>query len=128
MIESAPGSDTPHTVLNRVRDPRDEAAWLEFFAYCDPKLRRFARELHLDPHSTDEVCREAWHRLWIKIQRFEYEPGKRFRHWLWIFFKRQAIDYLKMRGRERHLLSRDLQGVRARAIDAGERGEEGAPS
>jgi RNA polymerase sigma factor (sigma-70 family) len=97
------GTETPYAILNRVRDVRDHPAWCEFYAFCDRHFQRFGKQLRLDPHTSEEVRREAWHRLWKKMQTFEYDPGKKFRHWLWIFFRRQALDHIKKRRREREV-------------------------
>lgn len=100
----AEGSSTPHSLLRRLRDPRNDPAWTDFYARYDPLLRRFCRQINLDPQTSDELCARAWEGLAGKMRTFEYDPGKRFRHWLWIYFRRQALDFLKARRRDRLLL------------------------
>jgi len=92
---------TSEILLSRVYDQRDRSAWIEFFTRYDALLRDFSRCLRLDQNTTDELLSIVWDRLWLKMQTFEYDPGKKFRHWLWIFYRRQALDYLKSRRRTR---------------------------
>ena len=92
---------TSEVLLSRIYDQRDRPAWIEFFTRYDALLRDFSRCLRLDQNTTDELLSIVWDRLWRKMQTFEYDPGKKFRHWLWSFYRNQALDYLKSRRRAR---------------------------
>ncbi len=104
MVEMESDSRTPATILNRVRDPRDHHAWQEFFTFCDGQFRKFSRQLRLDFQTGEEIRCEAWDSLWKKMSTFQYDTGKRFRHWLYIFYQCRVRDHLKAQGKEHDLL------------------------
>ena len=91
------GSATSSTLLNRVRDERDHPAWNEFFSRYDPLLREWCGDYRLDDESVDELCQNAWRRLWPRMRNFQYDPSLRFRGWLRRFLHCCAMDLLKER-------------------------------
>lgn len=88
------GGTTSPTLLDRVRDRQDHPAWAEFFGRYDPLLRCWCRRFGLRSDDADELCQRTWDRLWPLMQAFQYDPGRRFRGWLWRLFRSRAIDML----------------------------------
>lgn len=97
MDQQDAGTTSP-TLLERVRDRGDHPAWAEFVGRYDPLLRRWSRRYRLDEDSSDELCQRTWDRLWPLMETFQYDPSRRFRSWLWCFFRSRAMDMLGERG------------------------------
>jgi RNA polymerase sigma-70 factor (ECF subfamily) len=71
------------SLLLRIRDPRDAAAWREFDAIYRPMLLRFAKARKLDAHEAEDVVQHCMTAIHEHIERFEYDPSKgRFKGWL----------------------------------------------
>lgn len=100
-MPQAHGDTTSPTLLSRVRDARDDRAWAEFVARYEPLLRQWCRYYRLDPETCDELCQRTWERLWPVMRTYRYDPGRRFRGWLWSFFRSRAADLLAERTRVR---------------------------
>lgn len=76
--------DTTHqSLLLRIRDPADTAAWRQFDEIYRPMLRRFALARGLDDSAADDVVQHAMLAVSTHIQSFEYDPARgRFKAWL----------------------------------------------
>lgn len=69
--------DTTRTsLLARVRDPRDNAAWTEFDGIYRPILARYAAARGLSPADVDDVVQHCMAALVKHMRSFEYDPGK----------------------------------------------------
>ncbi len=74
---------TRHSLLIRVRDQADQAAWVEFDGIYRPMLQRFARARGLDPAAADEIAQQCMTAVHRYIGGFEYDPTRgRFKAWL----------------------------------------------
>jgi RNA polymerase sigma factor (sigma-70 family) len=93
VIRSDDESTRP-SLLERVRDRQNHPAWVEFFAYYDPMLRRWSRHLGFGDEASDELLQRTWERVWPLLLTFEYDPSRRFRGWLWRIFDSRAMDML----------------------------------
>ena len=98
-MKNANGGKTSPTLLNRVANWEDNAAWITFFSQYDGVLRRWSRRFRLD----DDTCEELLQRVWIELSRrmpeFRYDPGRSFRGWLWQFFHSRALDLVRQRAK-----------------------------
>ncbi len=88
---------TCRTLLGRVSDWRDVAAWDEFKGTYDPMLRRWCRRRGLDDHATDEVCQRIWIELADRMKTFQYDPNRSFRGWLRRLCESRIIDFVRQR-------------------------------
>ncbi len=71
------------SLLIRVRNHQDQAAWREFDAIYRPMLYRFARKRGLDRVDAEEAAQQSLAAVSQHIQSFEYDPDKgRFKAWL----------------------------------------------
>lgn len=74
---------TRASLLIRVRDRNNAAAWREFDAIYRPMLGRFARARGLDNSTADDVVQFAMLAIAEHIGGFDYNPDKgRFKAWL----------------------------------------------
>jgi RNA polymerase sigma-70 factor (ECF subfamily) len=88
---------TSGTLLDRVRDWRDEPAWAEFHDRYDPLLHRWCARFAFDADTADELCQRIWVELMARMRTFRYDPGGGFRKWLWRLFWSRAVDLLRHR-------------------------------
>jgi len=71
------------SLLQRVRDPSDQAAWREFDALYRPLLMRFARARGLADPDAEEVVQQCMAALATYMHRFTYDATRgRFKGWL----------------------------------------------
>jgi RNA polymerase sigma-70 factor (ECF subfamily) len=116
---SSSSESTRPSLLVRVRDPNDRAAWQEFDAIYRAILMRYARGRGLSPEAAEEVAQECLVRLSQRLPEFEYSPIRgRFRGFLKTMVVRLVIDSL--RRRHPHLSDDQLLG----AADTGESPEQ----
>lgn len=88
------------SLLVRVRDPRDEAAWLEFVEVYAPLIYRYARHSGLQEADADDVTQDVLRTTVRTMPAFEYDPRRgRFRGWLRTLTINQVRDHLARRKR-----------------------------
>lgn len=71
------------SLLSRVRDPADQAAWSEFEARYRDLIRRYAQARGLQFCDAEDVCQVVFLRLSRYLRGFQYKPSRgRFRNYL----------------------------------------------
>jgi RNA polymerase sigma-70 factor (ECF subfamily) len=77
-------SETTHpSLLSRVRDPADAAAWREFEARYRDLIRRYCRRCGLQTADAEDVGQLVMLALARALQRFRFDPARgRFRDYL----------------------------------------------
>lgn len=71
------------SLLIRIRNRQDSAAWAEFDAVYRPILRRFARARGLDDDQVEDVVQHCMMAVTQHIAAFDYDPSRgRFKGWL----------------------------------------------
>jgi len=102
---------TRRTLLARVRDPADHAAWVEFHGLYAPLLLRYARALGLSRDDAEEVRDHCLALLATRMRTFEYRPERgRFKTWLHRLAHDRSVDLLRRR-RPQHADTRALGRV-----------------
>ena len=92
---------TRSTLLMRVRDPADTAAWGEFVALYEPMLTAYLRHQGLGPEDTRDVVQEVFARLVKSLPEFELQRRRgRFRTWLWQVCRSALVDWARRRRRQ----------------------------
>src|SRR6516162_7058033 len=92
---------TRSTLLMRVRDPADAAAWGEFLALYEPMLTAYLRHQGLGPEDTRDVVQDVFARLVKSLPDFELERRRgRFRTWLWQVCRSALVDWARRRRRQ----------------------------
>ncbi len=78
------GPNTTHvTLLERVANADDEAAWTEFCERYGPLIRSFARRRHVNAAEIDDIMQDVLMILTKSMPKFEYDPAKgKFRSYL----------------------------------------------
>ncbi len=84
VSESQPSLLHTHpSLLVRLRDVRDVAAWSLFVEVYTPLIYRYCRKYHLQEADAAEVAQEVLFQVNRSIGTFEYQPERgRFRDWL----------------------------------------------
>jgi RNA polymerase sigma-70 factor (ECF subfamily) len=90
---------TPASLLQLLREPGQEQAWARFVDLYGPLLLHWARR-RLPEDEAPELVQEVFARLLEKLPGFTYEPGKRFRGYLYRVTLHCWHDWLRHRGRE----------------------------
>jgi RNA polymerase sigma-70 factor (ECF subfamily) len=74
---------TRPSLLLRIRDRSDAAAWAEFDSIYRPMLSRIAAARGLDPATADDIVQECMAAVHRHIGGFQYDPERgRFKGWL----------------------------------------------
>jgi RNA polymerase sigma-70 factor (ECF subfamily) len=81
---------TRASLLLRLRDPRDEAAWGEFVGLYAPLIYGYARKQGLQDADAADLCQDVLTAVAGAIGRLEYDPARgAFRNWLFTVVRRQ---------------------------------------
>jgi RNA polymerase sigma-70 factor, ECF subfamily len=90
---------TPASLLERLQQQHDEAAWAKFVQLYTPLLRHWVRRLGLEGQDADDAVQDIFTLLVQKLPAFHYDHGKRFRGWLWTV----TLNCYRERLRRQHL-------------------------
>jgi RNA polymerase sigma-70 factor, ECF subfamily len=99
--------ETRHSLLHRLYDRADTAAWSEFCTIYEPVIYRFAKRYGLQDADAREVSQEVLLVVSRKVEVFDTQANGRFRGWLSAIARHAAIDLLRRR-RERPLGGSDI--------------------
>ncbi len=84
------------TLLERVRDAKDQASWREFYGLYQPLLYRYARARRLDRDVAEEILQQCMTVLAQKMPEFEYAKERGgFKYWLRRLVNNKINDYFK---------------------------------
>jgi RNA polymerase sigma factor (sigma-70 family) len=90
-------ADLPPTrasLLLRLRDPRDGAAWREFVELYAPLVHGYARKRGLQDADAADLCQEVLRAVAGAVGRLEYDPGRgAFRNWLFTVVRRKLSNW-----------------------------------
>src|SRR5262245_11384681 len=75
-------TETPATLIDRLRRPGDPTAWAEFVHLYTPLLYRWAGQLGLGPAESADLVQEVFLSLLKALPEFEYDRRRSFRAWL----------------------------------------------
>jgi len=91
---------TPASLLFRLRDPQDHAAWMEFVSLYEPVVYRLLRRHGLQDADSREVMQELFMAVSRSIKRWAPTKEQRaFRSWLRRVARNLVINWLKHRNR-----------------------------
>jgi RNA polymerase sigma-70 factor (ECF subfamily) len=74
---------TPASLLERLRQPDERAAWDHFVELYTPLLYHWAGQLGLQGHDAADLVQDVFTLLVQHLPAFTYDPKRRFRNWLW---------------------------------------------
>jgi RNA polymerase sigma-70 factor (ECF subfamily) len=85
---------TRASLLVRLRDPRDEAAWGEFVDLYAPLLYHYARKQGLQDADAVDLCQEVISTVAGAVGRLEYDQRRgTFRGWLFTIVRRKLSNW-----------------------------------
>jgi RNA polymerase sigma factor (sigma-70 family) len=96
-------ADIPPTrasLLVRLRDPRDEAAWTQFLDLYGPLIYGFARKQGLQDADASDLSQEVLGDVAGAVGRLEYDPCRgAFRNWLFTIVRRKLSAWRSSQAR-----------------------------
>ena len=88
---------TPASLLYRLRQPDEVAAWGRFVELYTPLLFHWSRKLGLQESDASDLVQEVFLILWRKLPEFEYDPVRSFHAWLRTIFLNRHRSRLRTR-------------------------------
>lgn len=89
---------TRPSLLLRVRDPRDHAAWRQFVELYAPLVYEFARKRGLQDADAADLSQIVFEAVAREIRRLDYDPGRgSFRGWLLAVVRNQLHKHWERR-------------------------------
>src|SRR5262245_9811176 len=98
---------TSASLLERLRQPNEQAAWERFVNLYTPLLCHWARRLGLKDPDVADLVQDVFAILVDKMAEFRYDDKKRFRGWLWTVTVNKARERQRRQQRDPVQASRE---------------------
>jgi RNA polymerase sigma factor (sigma-70 family) len=120
MADHLSAVPTQPSLLLRLRDVRDGAAWQTFMDVYAPMVHAYCRRKGLQEADASDVTQEVLTEVARDMPGFTYDPRRgRFRDWLGTLVRRRLIRFFRARGQPAAERGGDLlDGVAAPEADA----------
>jgi RNA polymerase sigma-70 factor (ECF subfamily) len=100
---------TRATLLQRVRNQHDEAAWNDFVLIYRNYVYAIIRRMNISDHDAEDLTQELMLNMWNKLPQTDVERIRRFRSWLSTITKNLVTDFIRKRMREADRLEKAEQ-------------------
>ena len=84
---------TSVSLLRRLRQPDQQAAWQRFVDLYAPLIYHWNRSQGLNPTDAADLVQDVLDTLTTKLPDFQYDPARRFRGWLRTITVNKARDF-----------------------------------
>lgn len=92
---------TRASLLVRLADPADRAAWEEFLTVYGPLVHAAIRRRGFDHPDADDLTQKVFARVFRGLRTFEYDRRRgRFRDWLGAILRHEVIREFRTRSRQ----------------------------
>lgn len=89
---------TPVTLLQRIRDSRDDAAWDDLVRLLAPLVDHWTRRSLADRHDRADVAQDVFLELAKRLPAWDYDSSRSFRAWLRTVTRSKCVDLFRKRG------------------------------
>ncbi len=118
-------SETRNSLLLRLHDPRDIAAWDQFVAIYQPLVFRLARSKGFQEADANDIVQEVLIAVSRAIHRWEPDRNRgRFRDWLFRIARNMMINFLTRQKHQSLSSPQDVAELLAMHPDSTERDSE----
>jgi RNA polymerase sigma-70 factor (ECF subfamily) len=110
--------DTPASLLERLRQPGQEQAWVRLVELYTPLLYGWARRAGLQHQDSADLVQDVFAILVRKLPEFSYDQQRSFRAWLRALLLNRWRDIMRRRAARPAEVGRaDLDGMTRKASD-----------
>ena len=91
---------TRKTLLQRVKNRKDEQSWEEFMRFYKPYIYRVVNNMLKGHHDVEDIVQRTLVTCWDKLPEYEYNPDKsRFRTWICSIARNYTLKFFRDSGR-----------------------------
>ena len=100
---------TRATLIQRVKDPRDESSWEDFAQIYSGYVYGIIRRMNISESDAEDLVQQLLLIMWNKLPKTDVEQIRSFRAWLSTITKNFVTDFIRKRVRETKRLKKAAQ-------------------
>lgn len=95
--------NTRQTLLFKIKNQYDDAAWNDFVQFYRPYIYRVIQNLNVNSSDREDIIQEVMLTSWKKLPEFDYDTTKgRFRSWLCTVARRTVFTFNDKKSKSGH--------------------------